>query len=111
MSGVLSKEVFEDGACFPLIRASIVVCRRIGADSQGIEDSCFDVLWITLVDLLHRFFVVLGASSMGAFVGIFVENLHRGDVLALALRFRASGVCFLDGGRTYLQIARSRRVP
>jgi hypothetical protein len=106
------KHAIENLCGLFLSRITLVARHRSRSDkSQRVKHGRLLIRNVTLVQLFHRLVVSKRARAMVHLVCVFVESLHRGDVVALALRTRTGELRLLDRRPPTLQLISHRRGP
>src|SRR5437899_12905296 len=83
VSGVLLKELIENGNGFSWIGQCWVLLRAGAEQRQRVKHSAFAIVWIVFVQRFHGRSVSIGALTMADLFRIAVERSQRTHVFAL----------------------------
>ena len=109
MVGLLGEDLFEDRRSLELFGVGLVGGVERDVERQRVEDGRLAVVGIALGELFHGLLIGDGARPVVDLLGVLVERLDGGDVVALTLGPGAGRLRPLDGRPPLLEAARAGR--
>jgi hypothetical protein len=111
MVRLLSEHPLEDFGGFLLVSVRLVRGQRRCVEGESVEHPCLPVIGVAHVDLLHRLLIGDTTRPVVELVAVAIEACDRLDVVALAVRLCADGLCLGDGVGSCFECGFAGRIP